>query len=504
MLQPKTSYARNGDVNIAYQVVGDGPLDLLFLPAFVSHLDLYWAAPDTAAFFRRLASFSRLILFDKRGTGLSDPASRAVTLEERMEDARAVLDDAGSERTALFGLSEGGPMSLLFAATYPERTVALVMFGAFARLEPGPEYFPELLDGYQEDVKTFTDALDHHWGEGDALSLFMPSTAAQPNGRRMLGMFERAAASPTMVHALQQFNAEIDVTNVLPVISVPTLVIHRRDDFIPSEYGRFIADNVPAARFVELPGNDHLPWAGDSEAVLDEVEQFLTGARHAAEPERMLGTVLFTDIAGSTERAAELGDDRWRALLESHNDLVRRQLAAFGGREVKTMGDGFLAVFDGPGRAIRCACAIREATAALGIEVRAGVHTGECDVIGADIGGMAVHIGARVVGQAAPGEVLVSSAVKDLVLGSGIEFDRPRRPELKGVPGEWRLLAVRGAAGPGLSEPAAEPTDQLAPNATLVTRADRAALRFARRAPGAARLISRAMSRGRLPDEERP
>ncbi|MCW3025190.1 MAG: adenylate/guanylate cyclase protein [Solirubrobacterales bacterium] len=505
MIQPKTSYARNGDVNIAYQIIGDGPLDLLFIPAFVSHLDLCWAAPETAAFFRRLASFSRLILFDKRGTGLSDPVSGVATLEERMEDVRAVLDACGSQQAALFGLSEGGPMSLLFAATYPERTTALVMFGSFARLMTASDYFLALDEEWKERLALWTDAVENHWGEGRALALYMPTLDGDANAQRMLGMFERAAASPTMVRALQQFNIEIDVRHVLPVIGVPTLVLHRTDDLMPVELGRYVAEHVPGALFVELPGNDHMPWLGDSDAVLDEVEQFLTGTRRGTEPDRVLATVLFTDIARSTERAADLGDKRWRALLENHNELVRHELAAFSGREVKMLGDGFLATFDGPGRAILCACAIREDLGSLGIDVCAGVHTGECEVIGADIGGMAVHIGARVAARAAPGEVLVSSAVRDLVVGSGIEFADRGTHELKGVPGKWQLLAVAGArteAEPVVAVKTAG--DRLAPNATLITKGDRAALRLARRAPGVARLVSRMLSRRAQPQETHP
>jgi class 3 adenylate cyclase len=304
-----------------------------------------------------------------------------------------------------------------------------------------------------------------------------------------------------MVRALYQFNTEIDVTQVLPVIDVPTLVLHRTDDLIPVDYGRYLAEHVPGARFVELAGNDHLPWLGDSNAVIDEVEQSLTGARRAVEPDRVLGTVLFTDIAGSTERAAQLGDNRWRSLLENHNQIVRSQLAAFSGREVKTLGDGFLATFDGPGRAIRCACAIREAVGPLGVDVRAGVHTGECEVLGTDIGGMAVHIGARVVARAAPGEVLVSSAVRDLVVGSGIEFADRGTHELKGVPGQWQLLAVAGTRTEGEPTAVKDAGHTLAPNATLVTKGDRAALRLARRAPGIARLLSRALSRKTQPQE---
>jgi class 3 adenylate cyclase len=311
----------------------------------------------------------------------------------------------------------------------------------------------------------------------------------------MVGMFERAAASPAMVRALQRFNIEVDVRHVLPAISVPTLVLHRVDDVLPVEFGRYLAEHVPGGRFVELAGNDHLPWLGDSDAVVDEVEHFLTGARHAADPDRVLLTVLFTDIADSTALAARHGDARWRALLEAHNDLVRRQLAAFGGREVKMLGDGVLATFDGPVRAIRCACAIREAIATLGLDVSAGVHTGMCELTGNDIGGMAVHICARVVARASAGEVLVSSAVRDLVVGSGIEFADRGVHELKGVPGEWRLLAVAEASGQTqATRVRAAAGDPLAPNATLVTRRDRAALRLARRTPGMARLVSRARS----------
>ena len=435
-----------------------------------------------------------MILFDKRGTGLSDPVSGVATLEERMEDVRAVLDAGGSQQAALFGLSEGGPMSLLFAATYPERTTALIMFGSFARLMPAPDYLWELREEFGGAVCGSPTHSKTTGAKAGRSHCSCPASPGRRMSQRMLGMFERAAASPAMVRALQQFNLEIDVTQVLPLIGVPTLVLHRSDDLIPVELGRYLAEHVPGARFVELAGNDHMPWLGDSDAVVDEVEQFLTGARHAAEPDRVLATVLFTDIAGSTERAAQLGDDRWRALLDSHNQLVRRQLAAFRGREVKTLGDGFLATFDGPGRAIRCACAIREDVGSLGIGVRAGVHTGECEVIGADIGGMAVHIGARVVAQAAPGEVLVSSAVRDLVVGSGIEFADRGTHELKGVPGEWQLLAVAGMRTDGEPTVAKAADDPLAPNATLVTKGDRTALRLARRAPGAARLISRALT----------
>jgi pimeloyl-ACP methyl ester carboxylesterase len=499
MIQAKTNYARNGDVNIAYQVIGDGPLDLLFIPPFVSHLDLYWAAPETAAFFSRLAAFSRLILFDKRGTGLSDPVSGAATLEERMEDVRAVLDACGSQQAALFGLSEGGPMSLLFAATYPERTTALITFGSFAKLLPTPQYLWEMHESSEEQRAVWIDALENHWGEGEALAMFNPSLGSGVNALRMLGMFERAAASPTMVLALDRFNTEVDVTQVLPVIGVPTLVLHRTDDLVPVELGRYLAEHVPDARFVELAGNDHMPWVGDSVAVLDEVEQFLTGGRRGAEPDRVLATVLFTDIAGSTVRAAELGDQRWSELLEAHHGRVRALISRYGGREVDTAGDGFLATFDGPTRAIRCAEEITAAVQTIGLEVRAGVHTGEIVLAGDDVRGIAVHVGARIAAMARAGEVLVSRTVRDLVAGSGLRFDDRGLHCLKGVPDEWQLLAVAGEHD--APTVAIDPGNPLAPNSTLVTRSDRTALRLARRAPGVARLMSRAMSRKAPPQE---
>ena len=499
MIQAKTSYTQNGDVNIAYQVIGDGPLDLLFIPPFVSHLDLYWATPETTAFFSRLASFSRLILFDKRGTGLSDPVSGAATLEERMEDVRAVLDACGSQRTAIFGLSEGGPMSLLFAATYPERTTALITFGAFAKLLPAPGYFWERHENVEELRAPWIDALENHWGEGKALGMFMPSLGSGPNAQRMLGMFERAAASPAMVLALDRFNTEVDVTQILPVIGVPTLVLHRAGDLVPVWLGRYVAEHVPGARFVELAGNDHMPWVGDSDAVLDEVEQFLTGGRRGAEPDRVLATVLFTDIAGSTVHAGELGDRRWSELLEAHHARVRALISRYGGREVDTAGDGFLATFDGPTRAIRCAEEITAAVQTIGLEVRAGVHTGEIVLVGDDVRGIAVHVGARIAAMASPGEVLVSSTVRDLVAGSGLRFDDRGLHSLKGVPGEWQVLAVTG--GHDAPTVAIGPGSQLAPNSTLVTRSDRTAIRLARRAPRVARLMSRALSRPAQPEE---
>jgi class 3 adenylate cyclase/pimeloyl-ACP methyl ester carboxylesterase len=492
MQPPKTQYARNGEVNIAYQVVGDGPIDLAVVPGFISHLDLWWTIPETMAFIRRLAGFSRLILFDKRGTGLSDPVAGLSSLEDRMEDLHAVLDAAGSERPALLGISEGGPMSILFAGTYPDRVASLLLYGTYPTGKRGTGHFaPELEDRAEAKFAELNGLIDEHWGEGLAIEWFAPNLAGSPTMRRTWGLFERAAASPGMVAALLQSYLEIDVTQLLPTLRVPTLVLHRAEDTaVFVEAGRVMADLIPGARYVELSGNDHIPWLGDSEALIDEIEEFLTGTRHAREPERALATVLFTDIAGSTERAAAVGDRQWRELLEHHHRLVREQLAVYGGREVKTMGDGFLATFDGPARAIRCASAIVERSSSEGVEIRAGVHTGECELIGEDVGGMAVHIGARVAAHASPGEVLVSNAVKDLVVGSGIDFADRGSHELKGVPGEWRLLAVadHSPASPAVAE---GPRDDVAPNAEMRRRGDRTMLRLARRAPGAMRLASR-------------
>jgi pimeloyl-ACP methyl ester carboxylesterase/class 3 adenylate cyclase len=494
MQQPKTQYARNGDVNIAYQVVGDGPTDLAIVPGFISHVDLWWTIPETTAFLRRLATFCRLILFDKRGTGLSDPVAGMSSLEDRMEDLHAVLDAAGSERCTLLGVSEGGPMSVLCSATYPDRVAALALYGTGATANPD-RYPAQLVERMERRRAELTAIIEQQWGEGLAVEWFAPNLAGSPTMRRSWGLFERAAASPGMVAELLRSYNEIDVTDVLPTLRVPTLVLHRTDDTaVPVEAGRMLAELIPGARYVELPGNDHIPWFGDADALLDEIEEFVTGSRHAPEPDRALATVLFTDIAGSTARAAALGDRRWRELLERHQTLVRDQLGTYSGREVKTMGDGFLATFDGPAKAIRCACAIAERSSLEGVEIRAGVHTGECELIGEDVGGMAVHIGARVAAQAAPGEVLVSSTVKDLVVGSRIEFADRGSHELKGVPGEWRLLAVADhRSQPPQTAPAER--DEVAPNAALRQRGDRVMLRLARRAPGAMRLAARAVRR---------
>jgi class 3 adenylate cyclase len=379
-----------------------------------------------------------LILFDKRGTGLSDRLPGA-TLEERMDDVRAVMDAVGSKHAALCGVCEGGPMSLLFAATYPERTSALVLYGTFARFRWDPEYPWGFTN---EALNGFRAAVEESWGTGRSLAIFAPSVADEASFRERWGRCERLGASPAAVCTLMQMDADIDVRDILSTIRVPTLVIHRTGDRLtPVGGARYTAARIPGARFIELPGDDHL-FVGDQDAIVDEIEEFLTGVRPSPEPDRVLATVLFTDIVGSTERAVELGDRRWRELLERYYTLVRSELVRFRGREIDTAGDGFFATFDGPARAIRCACAIRDAVKRLDISIRAGVHTGECEVMGSKVGGIAVHIGARVVAQAGPGEVLVSSTVKDLVAGSGLRFVDRGPHVLKGVPGEWRLFVA--------------------------------------------------------------
>jgi pimeloyl-ACP methyl ester carboxylesterase len=440
MHQPETRYAKSGDVNIAYQVVGDGPRDLVLVPGFVSHLAKDWEEPGYAHFLERLASFSRLIRFDKRGTGLSDRPGGLPDLETRMDDVRAVMDAVGSDQAALFGYSEGGPMSILFAATYPQRTQALVLYGTYAkRRDPNDEYpwAPT-----REDRIRVAEEIERTWGTEADLGTMAPN--ADEAMVRWWRSRAQASASPGAARDLILMNSEIDIRHVLPSIGVPTLVLHRRDDRDSRlEEGRYIADRIPGARFLQLSGDDHFPAVRPDE-ILDEVEEFLTGARRAPESDRVLATVLFTDIVGSTERAAALGDRAWRRVLERHHHVVRRELERWRGREVDTAGDGFLATFDGPARGIRAAGAIGQALRPLGLEIRAGLHTGEVELHGDEIAGIAVHTGARVAALAGAGEVLVSSTVKDLVAGSGIEFEERGEHELKGVPGAWRLYAVAG------------------------------------------------------------
>jgi class 3 adenylate cyclase len=439
---PETRYAKSGDVNIAYQVAGDGPFDLVHVPAFVSNLELQWENPDERRYFERLASFSRLIMFDKRGTGLSDRVTVA-TLEERMDDLRAVMDAAGSQRAAVYGSSEGGALSVLFTATYPERVSALVLYGAYPRMAWAPDY----PDGVPEEL--WADGLrdlEEKWGRGleGGLPLWAltPDRVDDPAWRKAHGRWERLSASPGAAVAIQRMVRELDVRHLLPAIRVPTLVVYRTADVVHAVGSRCMGAHIPGARVVELPGNDYFPYLGDQDAILDEVEEFLTGVRPVPAPDRALATVLFTDIVSSTERAAALGDDEWTRTLDRHDALVAHEVERHRGRRINTTGDGMLATFDGPARAVRCAQAICEAVRPLGVEVRAGLHTGEIEFRGADIGGIAVHIGQRVSALAGPHEVLVSSTVKDLVAGSGITFADRGSHVLKGVPDEWRVFAV--------------------------------------------------------------
>ena len=437
---PSTHYVKSDDVHIAYQVLGQGSLDLLFVPGFVSNVEAIWQSSEQSAFFRRLASFCRLILFDKRGTGMSDRGSQMFALEQRMHDVQAILDEVGSERTVLFGVSEGGPMSLLYAATHPERTSALVLYGSYARRSWAPDYPFGWKD---ERLQRVLDDIEHNWGTPQSLSTAMwaPSIAGDRNAVERTAAYYRAAASPGAAAAIVKMNSDIDVRPVLPATRVPTLILHRTGDRVfDVEHARYMARCIPGAKLVELAGEDHSHWFGDGDAILDEVEQFLTGSRHAQEPERVLATVLFVDIVGSTERAAALGDSRWRELLEAFYAKVREVLQQYRGREISTSGDGFLAAFDGPARAIRCAGAIRDTVRSLNLEVRCGLHTGECERVGNDLAGIAVHVGARVAALAAPGEVLVSQTVRDLVAGSGLALEDCGTYALKGVPNEWRLF----------------------------------------------------------------
>jgi class 3 adenylate cyclase len=439
MKLPETRYAKSGDVNIAYQVVGDGPFDLVLVPGFVSHLDNDWEEARSAHFLQRLASFSRLIRFDKRGTGLSDRPSGLPDLETRMDDVRAVMDAVGSKRAALFGYSEGGPMCILFAATYPERTLSLVLYGTYAKRQDPDDDYP--WSPTAEQRQDYASEVEREWGVEADLGTMAPN--ADEAMVRWWQARARASASPGAARDLILMNSQIDVRAVLPAVRLPTLVLHRRGDHDSRlEEGRYIAAHIAAARFVELEGEDHVPWI-DSDQVVDEIEEFLTGVRHGPDPDRVLATMLFTDIVGSTERATEIGDHRWRELLERHHELVRRQLERYQGEEVDTAGDGFLATFDGPARAIRCGQAIRDQARELDLEIRAGVHTGEVERAGRDVRGIAVHIGARVAARAGAGEILASSTVRDLVAGSGIVFEDRGSHSLKGVPGEWGLYAVR-------------------------------------------------------------
>jgi class 3 adenylate cyclase len=440
---PETQYAKCGGLSIAYQVVGDGAGDVVFIPGFVSHLEVAWELFPARRMWERLAGFSRLILFDKRGTGLSDRTERLPTLEERMDDVHAVMDAAGSQRAAFVAPTGAGPMALLFAATYPERTSALVLWGSFARRVRAPDY-PA---GIAPDVAESTlRRVEQAWGSGDVFrGLAFQDAPVDASTQRLFARAERNAATPALAVAALRFEFQSDVRHVLSSISAPTLVLHRvGDPQVPVDCGRYLAEHIPNAKLVELPGDFHLSGTGRDDDMLDEIEEFLTGHRHVPEFDRVLKTVLFTDIVGSTERAAQLKDRQWTDLLDAHNALVREELERFKGQEIDTAGDGFLAAFDGAARAITAARAICSRVRGIGLEVRAGLHSGECEVRGERLVGMTVHIGARVAALGGPGEVLVTRTVRDLVIGEGFEFEDRGRHALKGVPGKWHVLAVRG------------------------------------------------------------
>jgi pimeloyl-ACP methyl ester carboxylesterase len=442
-------YADSNGVSIAFRVLGDGPSELVFVTGFVGHLEVMFEYPAVRRFFERLASFSRLVIYDKRGQGLSDRPDHAPTLEESMDDLRAVIDAAGLTRPAIFGISEGGPMAILFAASQPERVSGLVLYGTWPRVVQSPDYE---FGVDPEDVGGLIQLMREDWGGPVGVHLWAPSVAEDEGFCDWWARFLRSGTSPRGVIELLRLYEEIDVRHALPAIETPTLVLHKDGDLlIPHMHGEYLAEHIPGARYVELSGVDHLPFTEDADALLDEIEEFVVGTRSSRDPERRLATVLFTDIVGSTDRAATMGDRRWRDVVEMHDDVVRKALARHRGQEIKTMGDGFLASFDGPARAIRCAQQIVAEAARIGVQVRAGVHTGECDVVGNDLAGLAVNIGARVGALADAGEVLVSQTVKDLVVGSGIEFEDRGTHTLKGVPGEWRLYASQAARQPALA-----------------------------------------------------
>jgi pimeloyl-ACP methyl ester carboxylesterase len=438
---PETRYARSGDVHIAYQAFGAGDLDLVIVNGYVTHVELVWQAEPIARWLEALGSFARVITFDRRGSGMSDPVPEAPTLEQRMDDVRAVMDEVGSERASLLGISEGVAMSLLFAATYPDRVRSLVCVGGMARSTPDDDYpwgTPK-----EALVQSGSELVGPFWGQGAMAEVVAPSHADDPGVRAAFGLLERSSASPGMLGQLAQMFFETDVRHVVPSVHVPALVLHRRyDRLVNVRHGRWLAEHLPNAKYVELPGDDHAIWFEDPDVVLGEVQEFLTGTRAQPDPDRVLATVMFTDIVDSTATAAALGDSEWRRVLERHQRIVSGALARFKGREVKSTGDGHLATFDGPARAIRCAREILESSHHMGVRLRAGMHTGECEVMGDDIGGLAVHIAARVSALAGADEVLVSRTVKDLVAGSGLEFSDRGAHSLKGVPGEWQVFAA--------------------------------------------------------------
>jgi pimeloyl-ACP methyl ester carboxylesterase len=432
---PETRYALSGDVNIAYQTMGAGPVDIIMVPGLVSHVEFTHELAGYTAFLRRLSTFARVVTFDKRGQGLSDRISGAPSLEQRMDDVRAVMDDIGSERAVVMGFSEGSAMSVLFAATYPERVVQLILFGGFALASTF------LSNDLEQRIARIAKA----WGTGELMKTVIPSQAANQDAVRQFAKMERLSASPGALRAIALLNAQIDIRPILPTLQVPTLVLHRRTDVrVPIEAGRDLASRIPNARFIEYPDGDHAFWSGDSEALLGDIEEFVTGHRDSSstELERVLATVLFTDIVDSTRSAAAMGDQAWRRSLDSHDQLAKQMIEKHRGILVKNTGDGILATFDGPGRAVRCALAFGAAAQQIGLPLRAGLHTGEIEIRGRDIGGIAVHAAARVMAQSQSSEVLVSRVVTDLVAGAGLKFAERGSHELKGLPGRWDLFAA--------------------------------------------------------------
>ena len=437
---PETRYAQNGDVNIAYQVMGEGPIDIIVVPGLTSNVEMFHELPGYTATLRRLAKFARVVTFDKRGQGLSDRISGAPSLEQRMDDVRAVMDEIGSHRVAILAFSEGGCMSALFAATYPERVSHLILFGSFSR---AADLLPKGVTPDQMEAGIAHRA--RNWGNADILKAVLPSQAQDPNAVAVMARMERLSSTPGALKTIMALNSQIDVSSILPTIQVPTLVLHRRPDLVVRvELGRRLAGQIAGARYVEYPEGDHGFWTGDTETLVGDVEEFVTGHRDggSAELERILATVMFTDIVDSTRQAAELGDQRWRSRLDQHDAIARQAIERHRGVLVKTTGDGVLATFDGPGRAIRCALSFSSAVRQIGLPVRAGLHTGEIELRGSDIGGIAVHAAARVMAQSAPEEVLVSRVVTDLVAGAGLRFSERGSHELKGLPGRWDLFAA--------------------------------------------------------------
>ncbi len=504
---PETSYAACGDLSLAYQVFGDGPVELVFVGPMVTHIELLWTTPEYKAFFERLATFCRVLVFDKAGVGLSDPIPKVRLLEERAAEIEAVMDAVGFAKAAVFGMSEGGPQAIMFAAKRPERTRALILYGSFAAM-PGAGWddldrdpaelrarlVPELGEDYTPSTKQIGRMQEmvrgarSAWGSGATAKSWFPSVRSM----RQLGMVERMCASPGMVRATLESNFRIDVRPILPTLTAPTLVIHAREDLMPVQGSRYLADHIPGARYLEVDGAEHAPWFTEPDKILTEIEEFLTGSHAApAQSHRALRTVLFTDIVASTQRAAATGDERWRAVLQRFGEITTELTERFGGTVVKSTGDGHLATFDGPTQAICCAEALRADAETLGIDVRAGIHTGECELLDNDIGGIAVHIAARILGHAGAGEILVSRTVRDLVVGSGTGFEERGSVELRGVPGTWQLLAVdRHGARTGSAEAELASTPTPGPRAAM-RRTDRAVAVMARRTPWILRGMAR-------------